>query len=95
MKLILKYMKEMKLFIVLTLIIKIAASLIELAIPYVLGHILDFVVPEKSVIKIVFWGVVMLVCALLACGGNIVANRMVARVTRTTTKKIRHRVLRI
>lgn len=90
MKLIFKYMKEMKWFIALTLVIKIAASLIELAIPYVLGHILDFVVPEKSVAKIVYWGVIMLVCALLACVGNIVANRMVAKVTRNTTKKIRH-----
>ena len=90
MKLILKYLKEMRLFLTLTLIIKIAASLIELAIPYVLGHILDSVVPLKSVKMIVFWGAVMLVCALLACVGNIVANRMVARITRTTTEKIRH-----
>ena len=90
MKLLFKYLGTMKLFIALTLTVKVAASLIELAIPYVLGHILDFVVPKKSVREIVFWGAFMIVCALLACLGNIIANRMAARVARNTTQKVRH-----
>ena len=90
MKLLFKYLGAMRWYIALTLTVKIAASLIELAIPYVLGHILDNVVLEKSVARIVFWGVVMVVCSLLACLGNIGANRMAAKVARNTTKKIRH-----
>ena len=90
MKLLLKYMGAMKWFIALTLTVKIAASLVELAIPYILGHILDYVVPKNTVTEIVMWGVVMIACALLACIGNIVANRMAARVARNTTEKIRH-----
>lgn len=90
MKLLFKYLGAMRWYIALTLTVKIAASLIELAIPYVLGHILDNVVLEKSVARIVFWGVVMVVCSLLACLGNICANRMAAKVARNTTKKIRH-----
>ncbi len=83
-------MSAMKWYIALTLTVKVAASLIELAIPYVLGHILDNVVLAKSVEKIVLWGAVMVVCALLACFGNILANRMAARVSRNCTRRIRH-----
>ncbi len=83
-------MSAMRWYIALTLTVKIAASLIELAIPYVLGHILDNVVLAKSVEKIVLWGAVMVVCALLACFGNILANRMAAKVSRNCTRRIRH-----
>lgn len=90
MKLLFKYLGTMKCLITMTLIVKVAASLIELAIPYVLGHILDTVVPKKTVNEILFWGAVMITCAVLACVGNIIANRMAARVARNTTKKMRH-----
>ena len=90
MKLLFKYLGAMRFYITLTLTIKIAAALIELAIPYVLGHILDVVVPKNSIKEIVIFGVVMVVCAILACVGNIVANRMAAKVARNTTEKIRH-----
>ncbi len=83
-------MSAMKWYIALTLTVKISASLIELAIPYVLGHILDDVVLEKSVGKIAVWGGVMVLCSLLACFGNILANRMAARVSRSCTRRIRH-----
>ncbi len=86
----LRYMSAMKWYIALALSVKIVASLIELAIPYVLSHILDKVVLTKSVKQIVFWGAVMLACSLLACIGNIVANRMASRVARNSTRKIRH-----
>ncbi len=90
MKMLFKYMSSMKWYVALTLTVKVLASLIELAIPYVLSHILDNVVLTKSVMQIVFWGVVMLVCSLLACVGNIVANRMAAKVARNSTRRIRH-----
>ena len=90
MKLLFKYLGTMRWFVVLTLSVKVAASLIELAIPYVLGHILDTVVPKKTVREILFWGAVMIICALLGCVGNIVANRMAAKIARNTTKEIRH-----
>ena len=90
MKSLFKYMSPMRWFIALTLTVKITSSLIELAIPYVLGHILDKVVPKNTVTEIIMWGVFMIVCALLACFGNIIANRMAAKVARNTTQKIRH-----
>ncbi|MBQ9783865.1 MAG: ABC transporter ATP-binding protein [Clostridia bacterium] len=90
MKLLLEYLKPYRLYITWTLTIKTAATLVELIIPYILSHILDNVVPMRSVRQIVLWGVAMLVCAGLACVGNIVANRMAARTARRSTEKIRH-----
>ena len=90
MKLLFKYLGAFKGYIALALTVKIAASLVELAIPYVLSHILDNVVPEKSVKLIVLWGAVMIICAFLAYFGNIIANRMAAKTARNTTRKVRH-----
>ena len=90
MKLLLEYLKPYRLYIAGTLTIKTAATLVELIIPYILSHILDNVVPMQSVRRIVLWGMAMLVCAGLACVGNVIANRMAARVARRSTEKIRH-----
>ena len=97
MKLLLKYLKPYKWFIVLSLTIKTAATLIELVIPYILSHIIDELVPRagedspsKITLSIVLFGLLMISCALLACIGNITANRMAAKTARRSTEKIRH-----
>lgn len=92
MKLLLEYLKPYKRFIALALWIKVLATLIELAIPYILSHILDNVVPLGVVRYVIVWGVAMMICAGLACVGNIVANRMSVKVARDTTEKIRHKL---
>ena len=90
MKLVWKYIKPIRFFLILTLFIKISATVIELFIPYVLSHILDYVVPAGNVKNVVLWGAVMLLFAALACITNIVANRMVARISRRVTSNTRH-----
>ena len=90
MKLLLKYLKPFKWYIAVALTIKTSATLVELFIPYIMSHILDNVVPEKDVKGIVLWGVAMILCALLGCVGNIVANRMAARTAKNSTEGIRH-----
>ena len=82
MKLLIKYLRPMFKYMVVGLSIKMAATLIELVIPYILSHIIDVVVPTASVPSIIFWGVMMIVCAALALLGNMVANRMAARTAR-------------
>lgn len=94
MKLLLEYLKPYKWYIALSLVIKTGATLVELFIPYILSHILDNVVPEKELKKIFFWGAVMISCALLACFGNIVANRMAAKTAKHSTEKIRHNLFK-
>ena len=90
MKLLLGYMKPYRKYIALALIVKMAGTLVELALPYILSYILDDVVPLGQVRLVVLWGIAMIVCALAALIGNVVANRMAARVARNSTEKLRH-----
>lgn len=82
----------------LGLMIKIAGTLAELALPYILSRILDDVVPEAveagrendGIRLILLWGGLMVLCAVAALVFNIVANRMASRVARDTARSIRH-----
>lgn len=89
MKLLLEYLKPYRWYIALTLTVKVVATLIELVIPYILSYILDDVVPTEQVRSILLWGGVMLLCAALACIGNVIANRMAAKTARDCTEKMR------
>jgi len=72
------------------LIIKFIGTIMDLFIPYILAHIIDNVIPTGRIGSIVFWGSIMLVCAILAVSFNIIANQKAARVARDTTEVIRH-----
>ena len=69
--------------------IKISATMIELFIPYILSHILKNIVTRESVWSILLWGAIMILCAAVACIGNITANRMAARVSASFAEKMR------
>ncbi len=69
--------------------IKVSGTVAELFLPYILTHILDNVIGTLRVEKVVFFGVLMIICAALACAGNITANRMAAKVSRDFSKKMR------
>ena len=90
MKCIVRYLRPFYSIMALGLSIKVLATLVELALPYILRHILDNVVPQASVGKIVFWGVLMIVCAALAMCGSVTANRMASKVARNAARAIRH-----
>ena len=80
------------------LTIKIAGTLVELALPYILGMILDEIIvnyavsqdTEGGIRSILFWGGVMAICAVAALIFNIVANRMAAYVAKDVATAIRH-----
>ena len=63
MKLILRYLAPLKRSIAFGLTIKVLATLLELALPYVLSYILDGVVPRGQVVPILLFGGVMILCA--------------------------------
>ncbi len=71
------------------LVIKIAGSLMDLVLPYILAYLIDDVVPGKDLTAIVIWGGVMIVCALFGMIGNVIANRMASAVARDSTKSLR------
>ena len=76
------------------LAIKIAGTLVELALPYILGMILNEIIEEYALSgntegglrSILIWGGVMAVCAVAALVFNIVANRMAAYVAKDGAK---------
>ena len=80
------------------LTIKILGTLVELALPYILGMILNEVIGNFAASKntdaglrsILIWGGVMAVCAIAALVFNIVANRMAAYVAKDVATAIRH-----
>lgn len=101
MKLIMKYIRPHIGFIIFTFVIKAAATISELIIPYILSHIIDVIIPKVTLLsrddsaggilaEIILWGGFMLVCATLAMVLNVVANRRSAKTARDTTEKIRH-----
>ncbi len=98
MKRLFRYLKPFAGRMTVGLAIKILGTLVELALPYILGMILDDVVlryvdnPDAGdgVRTILLWGGVMALCAALALLFNIIANRMAARVARDVATAIRH-----
>lgn len=69
--------------------IKVSGTVAELFLPYILTHILDNVIGTLQIEKVVFFGVLMILCAAAACAGNIIANRMAAKVSKDFSKKMR------
>ena len=69
--------------------IKVAATIVELLIPWALSIMVDKVIPTENIGFVFAWGGVMILFALLALFGNIVANRMASLVARNTTERIR------
>ena len=70
-------------------IIKVTGTVAELALPYILTHILQNVIYLKNVPKILFWGELMVVFAAVAGVFNIIANRMAAKVSRDFSLDLR------
>ena len=90
MKMLLRYMKPYRWKTILSFGIRIIGILSELALPYVLSHILKNVIEFQSIGLIVFWGCIMILCAAISFVSNYFANRIVARVARNVSENLRH-----
>lgn len=89
MKWCFKYLKLLRLRIAVGISVKIIATLAELMIPFLLSYILDNVIKENDTGRILLFGVLMAICAVIACVGNITANRMAARTTMLFSLRMR------
>ncbi len=89
MKRILLYLKPYRLRLLAGFCVKVIGTVTELFLPYILTHILENVIAEQNIPKIVFYGGLMVFFSVIACLGNIIANRMAARVTTRFSKAMR------
>ncbi len=104
MKRILTYLKPHMRFMCFTLTVKCLATLIELALPYILEHIIDDVIRpvakmsnpdiKSIVIEICIWALIMIACAALGVTGSVWANRMAARFAKDVAQDLRHDLFR-
>ena len=90
-----KYIKPFLNVIYIGLLAKGASALLELLIPYIMSMIIDDIVPTGNVQGIILWTVVMIVCALLAWGTNIFANRNASKVSRDIIEILRNDLFHI
>lgn len=89
MKFIFSYMKKYRKLVAAVMLIKLAGTLGELMLPYVLEHLVDDVVPEKDVKLVCLWGSIMILLAIFVRQANVRANRLSVRVAKESTYEIR------
>lgn len=75
MRLMARYMKPYTGKIIFVMGLKLLATFMELMLPYILEHLIDHVVPLQERGKILLWGAVMIIVALLGWCFNVWANR--------------------
>lgn len=85
-----KYIRPYAWYILLTLFIKFLGTYVELMIPDLMEVMIDEKAPAGDLPQIYLYGAGMLLCAILALVGNIVANRMTAFSSGKITRAIRH-----
>lgn len=90
MRTVYKYIKPVLWPMIGGLTLKFIAAMFDLTIPYFLETIIDKAAPTGQINQVLFWGVVMLVCSVLAIVTNVTANRMAVRNTSKVTKTLRH-----
>ncbi len=89
MKWVFAYLKPLVGRILGGISVKMLATVAELIIPFLLSYLLENVVETNDVQKILFYGAIMAICAVIACIGNITANRMAAKTTMKFSTKMR------
>ncbi len=89
MRWILRFLKPLRNRLTLGITIKVIGTVAELIIPFLLSHILENVIEKNRVESIVFYGILMAVCAVIACLGNVIANRMAAKTTMLFSTRMR------
>lgn len=89
MKLVFSYLARYKWRMSVGLFIKALGTVAELFLPMIMAYMIDEIAPAQDLALLIVWGAVMLVCALVALFGNVIANRMASRVARDTTERLR------
>ncbi|MBQ6672182.1 MAG: hypothetical protein IJM73_03050, partial [Spirochaetales bacterium] len=75
--------------IILVMFVKLAATGLELLLPYILEHVIDHVAPQRSVGLVVLWGVIMIALALVVRFLSVGANRGSVKIAKKCIYKVR------
>ena len=75
MKLIFRYLRVYWSSIALVMLLKLIAAFTELILPYILEHMIDYVVPQKDAKAIWLWGGMMVISAIATWQLNMRSNR--------------------
>jgi len=89
MKFFFSCLKPFKKRMALSMSIKFLATSLELLLPFILTHILDNVIETLNIKMVIFYGIIMIICAVGACIGHVWANRIQASVSRDFSKNMR------
>lgn len=92
MRKIFSYLAPYKYRMALGISIKMLGTVAELLIPFILSYILDNVIAAMEISRVIWYGVGMVLCSIVACAGNVQANRMAARVTADFTIVMRRKL---
>ena len=89
MKFLGKYLAPFKNRMIIGFSIKVAGTVVELFLPLILTHILENVIGQMNITRVVLFGALMIFCSLVACMCNIIANRMASRVSKDFSGRMR------
>lgn len=90
MKRVFKYLGKYKLRLTIGLIIKVIGTVLDLAIPYILSHIIDDIIPTGNFNHVLLMGGVMIISSLLCFFFNVKANQMASYIAKCVTEDLRH-----
>ena len=94
MKLIFRYLGRYKKWVALAIFVKLLATLMELSLPYIFEHILDYVVPAGSLKEVLLWGLLMFVAAVITRNTNVKANAMAVQNAHRVSYDVRQDLFR-
>ncbi|MBQ7643674.1 MAG: ABC transporter ATP-binding protein, partial [Spirochaetales bacterium] len=89
MKFIWSYMKKHIWAIILVILVKFAATALELLLPYILEYMIDDIAPQKDVKLILLWGAAMIVLAIVVRFLSVGANRGSVKIARKCIYQVR------
>ena len=84
------YLKPYRIRIVVQMLIKLSGACFELLIPWMLSYMLDEIVPQSSLNRVLIWGICMLGVSVACWVTNLAANKMSLVVSREFTRQLRH-----
>lgn len=90
MRKVMQYAKPYTGYMLITLLLKFVAAMMDLLIPSFLAKIIDETVPTGNVRLILVWGGVMAACAVVSVTTNVTANRMAEVSAGRMTRKLRY-----